>query len=89
MLRDRGTQGSRVLPVWGAGPAVGQVSHERWDRCPMRAGTRARTLVHGWLFPAAEEESSSFYVLLTVTPVVLMVLISCLAAFVFFYNRKR
>lgn len=43
-----------------------------------------------WLpAPAAEEESGSFYILLTVTPVVLMVLISCLAIFVFFYNKKR
>lgn len=39
--------------------------------------------------PAAEEESGSFYILLTVTPVILMVLISCLAVFVFFYNKKR
>nr|XP_009940261.1 PREDICTED: insulin receptor-related protein-like [Opisthocomus hoazin] len=37
----------------------------------------------------AEEDSGSFYVLLTVTPVVLMVLISCLVVFVFFYNKKR
>lgn len=49
----------------------------------------AQTLIHGCLLPAAEEESSSFYVLLTVTPVVLMALISCLAVFVFFYNKKR
>ncbi|XP_059726871.1 insulin receptor-related protein isoform X2 [Haemorhous mexicanus] len=46
-------------------------------------------LVKFYILGPAEEESSSFYVLLTVTPVVLMVLISCLAVFVFFYNKKR
>ncbi|KAM9251807.1 insulin receptor-related protein [Cariama cristata] len=46
-------------------------------------------LVKFYILGPAEEESGSFYVLLTVTPVVLMVLISCLAAFVFFYNKKR
>uniref|UniRef100_A0A8D2MH51 Tyrosine-protein kinase receptor n=1 Tax=Zonotrichia albicollis TaxID=44394 RepID=A0A8D2MH51_ZONAL len=45
-------------------------------------------LVKFYILGPAEEESSSFYVLLTVTPVVLMVLISCLAVFVFFYNKK-
>lgn len=48
----------------------------------------AWALAHGRLLPAAEEESGSFYILLTVTPVVLMVLISCLAIFIF-YNKKR
>ncbi|XP_009884482.1 PREDICTED: insulin receptor-related protein, partial [Charadrius vociferus] len=46
-------------------------------------------LVKFYILGPAEEESGSFYVLLTVTPVVLMVLISCLAIFVFFYNKKR
>ncbi|XP_009983401.1 PREDICTED: insulin receptor-related protein-like, partial [Tauraco erythrolophus] len=46
-------------------------------------------LVKFYILGPAEEESGSFYVLLTVTPVVLMVLISCLAVFVFFYNKKR
>ncbi|XP_009462681.1 PREDICTED: insulin receptor-related protein [Nipponia nippon] len=62
-----------------------------WDKCSCNVwgGMSARALAHGRLLPAAEEESGSFYVLLTVTPVVLMVLISCLAVFVFFYNKKR
>ncbi|NXW45145.1 INSRR protein, partial [Nyctiprogne leucopyga] len=64
-----------------------------WDKCPctMWGGMSARPLPlpHGHLLPGAEEESSSFYILLTVTPVVLMVLISCLAVFAFFYNKKR
>ncbi|XP_062453725.1 insulin receptor-related protein [Rhea pennata] len=46
-------------------------------------------LIKFYILGPAEEESSSLYVLLTVTPVVLMVLISCLAVFVFFYNKKR
>ena len=71
--------GSWGLPLSGPPVVVGQV----WG------GMSARALAHGRLLPAAEEESGSFYVLLTVTPVVLMVLISCLAVFVFFYNKKR
>ncbi|KAM9368362.1 LOW QUALITY PROTEIN: insulin-like growth factor 1 receptor [Phaethornis superciliosus] len=46
-------------------------------------------LVRFYILGPAEEESGSFHVLLTVTPVVLMVLISCLAVLVFFYNKKR
>uniref|UniRef100_A0A8B9PWB2 Tyrosine-protein kinase receptor n=1 Tax=Apteryx owenii TaxID=8824 RepID=A0A8B9PWB2_APTOW len=46
-------------------------------------------LIKFYILGPAEEESGSFYVLLTVTPVALMVLISCLAVFVFFYNKKR
>ncbi|NXV24088.1 INSRR protein, partial [Cepphus grylle] len=46
-------------------------------------------LVKFYILGPAEEESGSFYILLTVMPVVLMVLISCLAVFVFFYNKKR
>ncbi|XP_061231146.1 insulin receptor-related protein isoform X2 [Neopsephotus bourkii] len=46
-------------------------------------------LIKFYILGPAEEESNSFYVLLTVAPVVLMVLISCLAVFVFFYNKKR
>ncbi|KAM6434450.1 insulin receptor-related protein isoform 1-T1 [Liasis olivaceus] len=36
-----------------------------------------------------EEEPGNFYVFLTLTPVVLMVGVTCLAVFVFLYNRKR
>ncbi|NXL68134.1 INSRR protein, partial [Chordeiles acutipennis] len=46
-------------------------------------------LVKFYILGPAEEESGSFYILLTVTPVVLMVLISCLAIFAFFYNKRR
>ncbi|KAM6039681.1 LOW QUALITY PROTEIN: insulin receptor-related protein-like [Chlamydotis macqueenii] len=46
-------------------------------------------LVKFYILGPAEEESGSFHVLLTVAPVVLMVLISCLAGFIFFYNKKR
>ncbi|NWR55387.1 INSRR protein, partial [Bucorvus abyssinicus] len=46
-------------------------------------------LIKFYILGPAEEESGSFHVLLMVAPVVLMVLISCLAVFVFFYNKKR
>ncbi|NXT87796.1 INSRR protein, partial [Anhinga rufa] len=75
---------SHPIPSPGGSPSlVGQVSLRSVGReeCP-GPGPRPPA-------PAAEEESGSFYVLLTVTPVVLMVLISCLAVFVFFYNKKR
>ncbi|XP_054829766.1 insulin receptor-related protein [Eublepharis macularius] len=36
-----------------------------------------------------EEEPGNFYVLLTLMPVMLMVAITCLAVFVFLYNKKR
>ncbi|XP_061462034.1 insulin receptor-related protein isoform X3 [Rhineura floridana] len=42
--------------------------------------------IHG---PVEEEEPGNFYVLLTLMPVVLMVGITCLAVFVFLYNKKR
>ncbi|XP_030304817.1 insulin receptor-related protein [Calypte anna] len=45
-------------------------------------------LVRFYILGPAEEESGSFHILLTVTPVVLMLLISCLAVLVFFYNKK-
>lgn len=60
-----------------------------WGGPPLWPSGGGETRAHGRLFPTAEEESGSFYILLTVTPVVLMVLISCLAVFVFFYNKKR
>ncbi|KAF1406688.1 Insulin receptor-related protein, partial [Spheniscus magellanicus] len=80
-----------VLLVWGAGGTPSLAQWWWWDKCPSNTwgGMSAQALAHGRLLPAAEEESGSFYVLLTVTPVVLMVLISCLAVFVFFYNKKR
>lgn len=73
-----------VLGSWGL-PAQWWL----WDKCNAWGGMSVRSLAHGRLLPAAEEESGSFHVLLTVAPVVLMVLISCLAVFVFFYNKKR
>ncbi|KFQ91111.1 Insulin receptor-related protein, partial [Nipponia nippon] len=80
--------GAAGLGSWGL-PSLAQ--WQWWDKCSCNVwgGMSARALAHGRLLPAAEEESGSFYVLLTVTPVVLMVLISCLAVFVFFYNKKR
>lgn len=78
--------GDQRLGVWGlwgcehrgSGGAEALGRDETRGPCPMGACP-----------PVAEEESGSFYVLLTVTPVVLMLLISCLAIFVFFYNKKR
>lgn len=75
-----------VLGSWGL-LASGQ--WWLWDKRNAWGGMSVRALAHGRLLPAAEEESGSFHVLLTVAPVVLMVLISCLAVFVFFYNKKR
>ncbi|KAM9623041.1 insulin receptor-related protein isoform 2-T2 [Morphnus guianensis] len=80
-----------MLLVWGAGGSLSLAQQWWWDKCACNAwgGMSAQALAHGRLLPAAEEESGSFYILLTVTPVVLMVLISCLAVFIFFYNKKR
>lgn len=79
-----------MLLVWGAGGSLSLAQQWWWDKCACNAwgGMSAQALAHGRLLPAAEEESGSFYILLTVTPVVLMVLISCLAVFIF-YNKKR
>ncbi|XP_019374675.1 PREDICTED: insulin receptor-related protein isoform X1 [Gavialis gangeticus] len=46
-------------------------------------------LVKFYILGPVEEESGGIYVLLTVMPILLMVLITCLAVFVFFYNKKR
>ncbi|KAL7977952.1 hypothetical protein Chor_004939 [Crotalus horridus] len=42
-----------------------------------------------YILGGEEEESGNFYVFLTLTPVVLMLGITCLAVFVFLYNKKR
>lgn len=78
--RSVGAGGSPLLAQWWL-----------WDKSSRNAGggMSVQALAHGRLLPAAEEESGSFHVLLTVAPVVLMALISCLAVFVFFYNKKR
>ncbi|XP_035757638.1 insulin receptor-related protein, partial [Egretta garzetta] len=61
---------------------------------PARSGYRGTALTPSPSIPIpipspSPSLSQSPYILLTVTPVVLMVLISCLAVFVFFYNKKR
>lgn len=78
-----------MLLVWGAGGSLSLAQQWWWDKraCNAWGGMSARALAHGRLLPAAEEESGSFYILLTVTPVVLMVLISCLAVFIFYKKR--
>ncbi|XP_025028484.1 insulin receptor-related protein [Python bivittatus] len=47
------------------------------------------SLMKFYILGGEEEEPGNFYVFLTLTPVVLMVGITCLAVFVFLYNRKR
>ena len=78
------------------GDAPGWEQHRAWSAAALGSSGLSISATNGPTTPcptdtllAAEEESGSFYILLTVTPVVLMVLISCLAVFVFFYNKKR
>nr|XP_034993150.1 insulin receptor-related protein isoform X2 [Zootoca vivipara] len=46
-------------------------------------------LIKFYILGPEEEEPGNFYVLLTLMPIVLMVGITCLAVFVFLYNKKR